>query len=133
MWSGLHRAVVLAAMAALVVCLADRAATRTVPEQISDRAFWQMITAMSENGGSFVSDNIISNEVEFQRPIPDLLLAKPGGVYVGPEQNFTYITALKPSMAFIVDIRRVLLDGIHFALHPRHLLRGQPAHFFRLI
>ena len=25
---------------------------------------------------------------------------------VGPEQNFTYIVALKPKMAFIVDIRR---------------------------
>ena len=25
---------------------------------------------------------------------------------VGPEQNFTYIAALKPAMAFIVDVRR---------------------------
>jgi hypothetical protein len=33
---------------------------------------------------------------------------KPGGVYigVGPEQNFTYIAALRPRIAFIVDIRR---------------------------
>jgi hypothetical protein len=32
----------------------------------------------------------------------------PGGVYigVGPDQNFTYVTALKPRIAFIVDIRR---------------------------
>ena len=31
-----------------------------------------------------------------------------GGVYmgVGPEQNFTYIAAIRPAMAFIVDIRR---------------------------
>ena len=29
---------------------------------------------------------------------------------VGPEQNFTYITALKPSMVFITDIRRGNLD-----------------------
>jgi hypothetical protein len=29
---------------------------------------------------------------------------------VGPEQNFTYISALKPAMAFIVDIRRGNLD-----------------------
>ena len=29
---------------------------------------------------------------------------------VGPEQNFTYIAALKPSMAFIVDIRRGNFD-----------------------
>src|SRR4029453_18713482 len=34
--------------------------------------------------------------------------AKRGGVYlgVGPEQNFTYIVALKPRIAFIFDIRR---------------------------
>ena len=29
---------------------------------------------------------------------------------VGPEQNFTYIAALKPSIAFIVDVRRGNLD-----------------------
>jgi len=45
--------------------------------------------------------------------IPDLLSRnKPGRVYmgVGPEQNFTYISALKPAMVFIVDIRRGNLD-----------------------
>ena len=33
---------------------------------------------------------------------------RPGDVYlgVGPEQNFTYIAAVKPSMAVIFDIRR---------------------------
>jgi hypothetical protein len=33
---------------------------------------------------------------------------QPGGVYLGvaPEQNFTYISALRPKMAFIIDIRR---------------------------
>ena len=33
---------------------------------------------------------------------------KPGGVYlgVGPDQNFTYILALQPKIAFIIDIRR---------------------------
>jgi hypothetical protein len=58
--------------------------------------------------GSFVSDNIISNEVELQQVIPELQKTKQRGVYigVGPEQNFTYITALKPSMAFVIDIRR---------------------------
>ncbi len=41
--------------------------------------------------------------------IPDLLeRVKPGGVYLGvaPEVNFSYITAIKPRMAFIIDIRR---------------------------
>jgi hypothetical protein len=41
--------------------------------------------------------------------IPDLLrTTKPGGVYlgVGPDQNFTYLVALEPKLAFIFDIRR---------------------------
>ena len=41
--------------------------------------------------------------------IPELLrVVKAGRAYlgVGPEQNFTYIAALKPTIAFIVDIRR---------------------------
>jgi hypothetical protein len=45
----------------------------------------------------------------FQYVIPPLQqMTKPGGVYlgVGPEQNFTYIIALQPKIAFITDIRR---------------------------
>jgi hypothetical protein len=45
--------------------------------------------------------------------IPDVLkIAKQGRVYVGvgPEQNFTYMAALKPSMAFIIDIRHGNFD-----------------------
>jgi hypothetical protein len=51
----------------------------------------------------------VSNEIYMQWIIPELLtVTKPGRVYlgVGPEQNFTYITALKPRMVFIIDIRR---------------------------
>ena len=60
---------------------------------------------------SFRSDNLLSNEVWLQYVIPELLSVArtgPGRVYmgVGPEQNFTYIAALKPSMAIIVDVRR---------------------------
>jgi hypothetical protein len=35
----------------------------------------------------------------------------PGGVYlgVGPEQNFTYIAAVRPKIAFIIDIRREIM------------------------
>ncbi|HET9219678.1 MAG TPA: hypothetical protein VFR18_22035 [Terriglobia bacterium] len=35
-------------------------------------------------------------------------LTRPGGVYLGvaPEQNFTYIAAIQPKVAFIFDIRR---------------------------
>ena len=67
-----------------------------------------MITDMSEPGGSFRSDNLLSNELGFQYPVPELQRTiRPGGVYmgVGPEQNFTYIVALQPKLVFIVDIR----------------------------
>ena len=84
-----------------------------LPERLSDDDFWKLSTQFSEPNGSFRSDNLLSNEVWLQYVIPDLVsVAKPGRVYmgVGPEQNFTYITALKPAMAVIVDIRRGNLD-----------------------
>jgi len=77
--------------------------------QLSDEAFWKIINDFSEPGGAFVSDNFVSNERTFQRVLTDLTAGrKARGVYlgVGPEQNFTYIAALKPKLAFIVDIRR---------------------------
>src|SRR5205823_2743538 len=44
--------------------------------------------------------------------LPDLIkAARPGGTYlgVGPEQNFTYIAAVQPKIAFIIDIRRDMM------------------------
>jgi hypothetical protein len=85
----------------------------SLPTQLSDEDFWKLSTQFSEANGSFRSDNLLSNEVWLQYVIPELVnVAKPGRVYmgVGPEQNFTYITALKPTMAVIVDIRRGNLD-----------------------
>lgn len=84
-----------------------------LPERLSDAEFWSLIDELSEPGGYFRSDNLLSNETWLQYVIPDLLaVAKPGGVYlgVGPEQNFTYIAALKPAMVFITDVRRGNLD-----------------------
>src|SRR5205814_2464991 len=76
---------------------------------IRDDAFWNMVTNMSEPDGQFRYENFISNELQFQYVIPSLkATTHPGGVYlgVGPEQNFTYIVALEPKIAFITDIRR---------------------------
>jgi hypothetical protein len=84
-----------------------------LPERLSDAQFWELSQSLSEPNGTFRSDNLLSNEVWMQYVIPDLLsVNKPGRVYmgVGPEQNFTYIAALKPAMVFIVDIRRGNLD-----------------------
>ena len=84
-------------------------AAETLPARLTDQEFWKLSSDLSEPNGSFRSDNLLSNELWLQYVIPDLTrVAKPDRVYigVGPEQNFTYITALKPKMAFIVDIRR---------------------------
>jgi hypothetical protein len=80
-----------------------------LPSQITDEAFWKLVTTMSEPDGQFRYENFLSNEIQYQYVIPELKAAtRPGGVYmgVGPEQNFTYIVALQPRIAFITDIRR---------------------------
>jgi len=86
-----------------------RGAADTLPTRLDDKEFWQISEQFSEPNGFFRSDNLLSNEMGMQYVIPDLIhRTGPGGVYmgVGPEQNFTYITALKPKMVFITDIRR---------------------------
>ena len=85
----------------------------TLPEKLTDQEFWTLSSESSEPDGTFRSDNLLSNESYFQYVIPPLTaMAKEGRVYmgVGPEQNFTYIAALKPKMVFILDIRRGNLD-----------------------
>ena len=93
---------------------------QSLPAQISDGDFWAMIEGFSEPGGSFVTDNIVSNEIAFQLVIPELRRRQQQDAYigVGPEQNFTYIASLKPRIAFIVDIRRqnLLLHLLYKAL-----------------
>jgi hypothetical protein len=81
----------------------------SLPSRLSDEAFWGLVSDFSEPNGFFRSDNFLSNEVEYQWVIPTLTSTLgAGGVYlgVGPEQNFSYIAALRPKLAFIVDIRR---------------------------
>ena len=86
-----------------------RLATTDLPARLTDQEFWRLTEDMSEPNGAFTSDNLLSNERVFARYVPELVATtKPGGVYlgVGPEQNFTYIAAMRPRMAFITDIRR---------------------------
>ncbi len=96
-------------------------ASGELPHELSDRAFWKLVSDFSEPGGYFRSDNLVSNETAFQHVIPGLVgRIKRGGVYlgVGPDQNFTYIAAFHPRMAFIIDIRRqnLLLHLMYKAL-----------------
>lgn len=72
------------------------------------RALGELSRALSEPGGYFDTDNLISNETSYLQ-VADLLerRAEPGGAYigVGPEQNLSYIARLRPSWAFILDVR----------------------------
>ena len=114
-------ALAVAAAVAIALVAARARAASTLPLRLSDQAFWALVTDLSETGGSFRSENLLSNELRLQYVIPDLIRTVPhGGVYlgVGPEQNFTYIAAVQPSIAFIVDIRRgnLLLQLMYKAL-----------------
>jgi hypothetical protein len=103
-----RRQVVLGALL-LVATVRLAPPARTALPELSNEQFWSLITDSSEPGGHFRSDNLLSNELQMQHVIPELLrTVTPGRAYlgVGPEQNFTYISAVKPSIAFLVDIRR---------------------------
>jgi hypothetical protein len=99
-----------------LVCAAAAGAWHTsaaqqqrLADSLTDREFWQFFTRMSEESGTFPSENFVSNEKMYQYVIPTLeRTLTPNGVYlgVGPEQNFSYIVNLKPRMAVIFDIRR---------------------------
>ena len=88
----------------LLVAGAGRVAHVQAPTSFASR-----IAQLSESGGYFDTDNLISNEKSYLHVIPALRNAGlVGGAYlgVGPDQNFSYIAQLRPSIAFIIDIRR---------------------------
>jgi hypothetical protein len=71
--------------------------------------FAEQVAALSESEGYFDTDNLISNESSYLSVVPDIdRAAFKGGAYigVGPDQNFSYIAAARPSIAFIIDVRR---------------------------
>jgi hypothetical protein len=86
----------------------------TLPASLTDKEFWALTEQISEPNGYFRSrsgspDNLLSNENTISTVAGQLQQqVKPGGVYlgVGPEQNFTYINAIRPRIAFVTDIRR---------------------------
>ena len=93
-----------------VCALALLVGTVGVPGQSQTTpAFASWIEQFSEPSGYFDTDNLISNERSYLHPLEVLRQRGiSGGVYigVGPDQNFSYIATLHPSLAFIVDIRR---------------------------
>lgn len=98
-----------------LVLLAPPRATQTSqpqpkpPDSLTAQEFSRLIRDISEEGGYFFSDNLISNETPYLTVVDKLRqMGTTGGAYigVGPEQNFTYIARLRPRIAFILDIRR---------------------------
>src|SRR5215210_4329991 len=85
-------------------------AAASAPRPVKDhRAFAALSARLSEQGGYFDSDNLISNETSYLHVLGKLReLGVSNGVYigVGPDQNFTYISKIRPRMAIIIDIRR---------------------------
>lgn len=83
--------------------------TAHVTDVQTPTGFAARVEQLSEPGGYFDTDNLISNERSYLHVVPALRQSGlSGGAYlgVGPDQNFSYIAQLKPSVAFIVDIRR---------------------------
>jgi hypothetical protein len=75
----------------------------------ADSAFARLVQRLSEPGGYFDSDNLISNETSYLHVLDAMRrMNVQGGAYigVGPDQNFSYIAAVRPSIAFMLDIRR---------------------------
>jgi hypothetical protein len=97
-------------VALLTECTLLRAAAALPVQAPADPStFAGQVAALSEPGGYFDTDNLISNESSYLQVIPELeQRGVHGGAYigVGPDQNFTYIAHLRPTIAYIVDIRR---------------------------
>lgn len=75
----------------------------------SPGSFAAEIADLSEPGGFFDTDNLISNERSYLHVVPELARRGiHGGAYlgVGPDQNFSYIAEIRPSIAYVIDVRR---------------------------
>ncbi len=107
--------VAAAALPAFLVFGACRSATPAAPPAVvavppaSALPFAETSAALSERGGYFDSDNLVTNETSYLHVVPTLKrLGVRGGAYigVGPDQSFSYIAAIRPTVAFMLDIRR---------------------------
>ena len=106
-----HRRLLIAlSMGALLPALTWVLAGEIAPARTAAQSsFASEIASLSEPAGYFDTDNLISNERSYLDVVPDLKKrGVRGGAYigVGPDQNFTYIAAVRPDVAFIVDVRR---------------------------
>jgi hypothetical protein len=81
----------------------------TAATPLADSTFARLVARLSESGGYFDSDNLLSNEASYLHVLGRMRsLGVSGGAYlgVGPDQNFAYMAQVRPRIAFMIDIRR---------------------------
>jgi len=106
---GLLAGAAAVAAGAAAPAAAPAAAVAAAVATQSGSGFAATIARLSEDGGFFDTDNLISNERSYLDVMPALEAAGlSGGAYVGvgPDQNFSYIAQLRPTVAYLVDVRR---------------------------
>jgi hypothetical protein len=85
-------------------------AADTLPTRLTDDDYWKLITELSEVPTAVYPHAVFTgNEPGYQEMLPQLTrMVPPGGTYlgVGPEQNYTYMVALKSKIGILIDIRR---------------------------
>ncbi len=75
----------------------------------ADSSFAALVAKLSEPGGYFDSDNLVSNELSYLHVLGAMRRLKVGGgayIGVGPDQNYTYIARVRPKIAYKIDLRR---------------------------
>ena len=104
---GLAAVITLSLAAVAPACGQADPVARGAPDSIADLR--GLIGRLSDAGGYFDTDNLISNEQGYQQVLVAMSrLGVKGGAYigVGPDQNYTYIARIRPRIAIVVDIRR---------------------------
>lgn len=85
-------------------------APATAPAAASpESTYGKTFLRLSEPAGYFASENVVSNETSYLHVLDAMRrIGVKGGAYigVGPDQNYTYIAAIRPEVAFMFDIRR---------------------------
>ncbi len=82
---------------------------QTTQPPLTNAEFERISLELSEDNGFFPTDNLVSNETSYLHVAPQIReITRAGQAYigVGPEQNFTYIVHSRPSLVFVIDIRR---------------------------
>ena len=100
---------IIASLALALVLTACAPAPQPAPVVQRQPTFGELYDRLSEQGGYFDSDNLISNETSYLHALDELRArGVKGGAYigVGPDQSFSYLAEIEPALAFMIDIRR---------------------------